>query len=125
MATYQYTPAFTERARRLRHEQTDAERALWRHLRNRQIQGCKFYRQFPIGSYILDFFCTEKNIAVELDGGQHLKEQKQHDIDRTMYLKNLGIDVLRFWNTDVLQNIDGVLQEIQEALLHRTTRTSP
>ena len=84
---------------------TEAERKLWQFLR-RNITGLKFKRQQQIGSYIADFVCLEKRIIVECDGGQHAKENI--DKERDAYLNNRGFKVLRFWNTDILQNIEGV-----------------
>ena len=88
---------------------------LWSKLRARQVHDLKFYRQFSVGPYILDFFCPEIKLAVELDGGQHAEdENKEYDEMRTDYLKGTGIVVLRFWNNEAIQNIEGVLQVIEE-----------
>lgn len=106
-----------ERRKGLRRNQTDAEKLLWNKLRGRQISGLKFYRQFSVGAYILDFFCPQIKLAVELDGGQHAEEEnKEYDAIRTDYLKGIGIEVLRFWNNEVMKNIEGVLQVIEERL---------
>lgn len=106
-----------ERRKGLRRNQTDAEKLLWNKLRGRQISGLKFYRQFSVGAYILDFFCPQIKLAVELDGGQHAEEEnKEHDAIRTDYLKGIGIEVLRFWNNEAMKNIEGVLQVIEERL---------
>ena len=94
---------------------TDAERALWHSLRNRQLGGFKFRRQKPIGSYIADFVCIEKKIIIEVDGGQHAL-QKEHDIKRSEYLKEEGYRVLRFWNNEVLTETDAVLNNILKSL---------
>ena len=94
-------------ARRLRVNQTDAETVLWNRLRNRQIDGHKFARQVPIGGYICDFVCREKQIVIEVDGGQHAESAA--DAIRDRHLTSEGYRVLRFWNNDVLGNIDGVL----------------
>ncbi|TCO38891.1 endonuclease domain-containing protein [Dokdonella fugitiva] len=104
-----------ERARALRVAQTDAERALWRRLRNRALLDWKFRRQHEIGPYIVDFVCTDAGLIVELDGGQHL-EQVEEDAARTRWLQRSGYCVLRFWNDDVLKNIDVVLEQILKAL---------
>ncbi|MGE4251802.1 MAG: endonuclease domain-containing protein [Parvibaculaceae bacterium] len=109
-------------ARKLRKEQTDAERRLWWHLRNRQLEGWKFRRQFPIGGYIVDFACIDAKLIVELDGGQH-SEQGYHDEQRTRALERAGFVVLRFWNSDVLANSEGVIEEILRML--RPTDSSP
>jgi len=104
-------------ARDLRRHQTDAERRLWRRLRDRQLAGAKFRRQHPIGQYIVDFCCLEAKLVVELDGGQHAA-RRATDTERTAFLEAQGYRVLRFWNNDVLSNLDGVLQRIAEALRH-------
>jgi very-short-patch-repair endonuclease len=99
------------RARELRKNMTDAERALWSKIRKRQISGYKFRRQQIIGRYIVDFVCNEKKLIIELDGGQHL-EQAEYDKDRTAWLESQGFEVIRFWNHEVLTMMDVVLQEI-------------
>ena len=101
------------RSRDLRRRQTDAEAALWRHLRRRGLVGLKFRRQHPIHGYIVDFFCSEARLAVELDGGQHA-EAFARDVLRTQELERRGIRVVRFWNTDVLREPLAVLQRILE-----------
>ncbi len=98
------------RARRLRVMMTDAERMLWKALRNRQLDGLKFRRQHPIGPYVLDFLCEERRFAVELDGGHHTVES---DAVRTAWLFDHGIRIIRFWNNDVLTNLPGVLETIR------------
>jgi lysyl-tRNA synthetase class 2 len=102
-------------ARRLRRNQTDAERVLWFRLRDRRLAGWKFKRQVPIDRFIVDFFCADGKLIVELDGGQHDKNREQ-DADRTKILEAMGYLVLRFWNHDVLQNTNGVLEEILSTL---------
>jgi very-short-patch-repair endonuclease len=99
----------------LRQRSTDAERKLWFALRDRRLQGHKFCRQFPVGPYIVDFLCRYPKLVVELDGGQHSWQQNQ-DAKRTAWLESKGHFVLRFWNNDVLGNLDGVLQRIAETL---------
>ena len=103
------------RARRLRNEQTDAEAKLWARLRARQICGVKFRRQHPIGPYVADFCCVEHSLVVEIDGSQHA-EQMQSDQRRTAVLKFHGFRVLRFWNNEVLANIEAVLEQIYQAI---------
>jgi very-short-patch-repair endonuclease len=98
-------------ARRLRRAQTDAERTLWFRLRDRRLAGLKFRRQMPIGSYIADFCCEHARLIIELDGGQHADRNAQ-DMKRTADLAAYGYLVLRFWNNDVINNIDGVLETI-------------
>lgn len=102
-------------ARQLRHNQTDAEKLLWSKLRNRTLNGCKFRRQIPVGTYIVDFLCQDAMLIIELDGGQHA-EQQNYDQRRTHWLESQGFRVMRFWNNDVLLNIDGVSDAILEAL---------
>jgi len=94
-------------SKHLRRRLTDAERLLWKALRNRQLNGDKFRRQVPIGNYVADFVCVEKHLVVEVDGGQHLDNEK--DAERTVSLESKGFRVLRFWNNEVLQNLEGVL----------------
>lgn len=100
-----------EFARRLRRNQTDAERVLWRRLRDRQVQDMKFRRQHPIGPYIVDFCCAERGLVVELDGGQHLT-QAESDQRRSLWLTQHGDRVVRVWDHAVLTNLDAVLQQI-------------
>jgi very-short-patch-repair endonuclease len=102
-------------ARQLRRSQTDAEKLLWSKLRNRALNGYKFRRQVPVGNYIADFLCQEAMFIVELDGGQHA-EQQEYDQRRTHWLESQGFRVLRFWNNDVLLNIDGICDVILEAV---------
>ncbi|MSP50337.1 MAG: endonuclease domain-containing protein [Alphaproteobacteria bacterium] len=91
---------------------TDAERVLWKAIRSSQLDGLKFRRQYPAGPYVLDFFCEQLSLAIELDGGQHSVEK---DAERTASLTDHGIRVLRFWNNDVLTNLPGVLETIRMA----------
>ena len=100
----------------LRKRPTDAEKLLWKQLRLKQIEGFKFRRQQPIDNYIVDFVCFEKRIVIEVDGGQHAT-QSEDDIARDTYLRQQGLKVLRFWNNEVLQNINGVLEVIRESCL--------
>jgi very-short-patch-repair endonuclease len=96
---------------------TDAERKLWRGLRNLPLDGSHFRRQATIGPYFADFACHEKRLVIELDGGQHGTEiHARQDAERDAFMKSRGYRVLRFWNNDVMQNIDGVLEVIAEAL---------
>ncbi|MBN8531411.1 MAG: DUF559 domain-containing protein [Alphaproteobacteria bacterium] len=116
ISPYQPESALTiERAQALRGNPTDAEKHLWRHLRQRQLADCKFRRQHPVGKYIADFACVERQLIIELDGGQHA-ESAERDAVRTAWLESQGYKVLRFWNHDVLQNTEGVLQGILEHL---------
>jgi len=104
-------------ARELRQKQTKAERLLWRKLRSKQLQGVKFRRQQPIGPYIVDLASFERKLVIEIDGGQHNKEAvRGRDEERVVWLKERGYRVLRFWNNEVLTNVEGVLERISEAL---------
>ena len=101
-------------ARRLRVDQTDAETVLWNRIRNRQIDGHKFVRQQPISGFICDFVCRERLLIIEVDGGQH--NESAADAVRDRHLIDEGFKVLRFWNNDVLGNLEGVLTTIQSEL---------
>jgi len=106
-----------EFARQLRQHSTDAEQRLWFALRDRRLAGVKFRRQHPIAPYVLDFYCSELKLAVELDGGQHgTNEGQSHDEQRSRFLAEQGIQILRFWNNDVLQQPEVVLQAIYNAV---------
>lgn len=103
-------------ARRLRCETSDAERALWLRLRDRRLGGLKFRRQTPIGPYIVDFVCLERELVVEIDGGQHMATaQRAKDEERTRWLETQGFMVLRFWNDEVLNQMEAVLERILRA----------
>ena len=106
-----------QHCRRLRQESTDAERLLWRLLRNRQLIGVKFRRQHQFGPYILDFYCPERRLAIEVDGGQHAYDgMAARDAARTEYLETRGIRVLRFTNLQVSQEANAVAEAIRGAL---------
>ena len=105
------TPQKTARARRLRRDATDVEKRLWQRLRNGQIDGLAFRRQHPLGPYILDFFCPSLRFAIELDGGQH-SQSTAYNARRDEWLRLQGVTVLRFWNSDVTENVWGVLEFI-------------
>ena len=107
-------------SKRLRKDQTDAEKRLWAVLRNRNLAGYKFRRQAPIGAYIADFVCLEENFIIEIDGGQHAVSLAK-DEQRTKWLENEGYRVLRFWNNEVLENLEGV----KESILIHLTNPSP
>lgn len=102
-------------AGKLRKNPTEAEQRLWRHIRNRQLLGCKFRRQAPIGNYIVDFVCFEKKLIIELDGGQH-KEQRHYDQARSEWLNSQGFEVIRFWNNDIFKNLEGVKEVVARNL---------
>jgi very-short-patch-repair endonuclease len=104
------------RRRQLRRNPTDAEAALWAVLRSRQLSRLKFRRQHVVGHYILDFYCAEHGVAVELDGGQHFTPEGQaYDDRRTAYLAAVGVRVLRFSNRELFEEREGVLESIKEA----------
>jgi very-short-patch-repair endonuclease len=106
-------PAILQRARELRREMTPQERKLWRFLRGKKLYGIKFRRQHPIDRFILDFFCFQHNLAVEIDGHSHYEpDQREYDQARTEWLGHYGIRVIRFTNRDVDTNIESVLDEI-------------
>ena len=104
-------------ARHLRREQTDVERKLWYALRDRRFHGFKFRRQQPIGPYVVDFVCFEAKLVIELDGAQHgQSEIEAYDRARTERLAADGFRVLRVWNNEMIENFDGVLDTIAQAL---------
>ena len=104
------TSNLTPLAKQLRRSQTEAEKALWRHLRSKGLSGLKFRRQQPIGAYIVDFVCFENKLIIEVDGGQH--SNSEEDRRRDVWLQSEGYAVLRFWNNEVLGNLDGVMEAI-------------
>jgi very-short-patch-repair endonuclease len=113
-------------ARSLRTNSTDAERLLWRHLRDRRLDGFKFRRQFPIGAFITDFACLEAHLIVELDGGQHCApDAVAADLRRTAALEKYGFTVLRFDNRQTLLETEAVLVFIREWLLWHHPHLSP
>ena len=111
------SPTLMSLARQLRREQTNAERLLWRLLRNNRFCGLKFRRQHPIEPYVLDFYCHEERLGIELDGGQHAAPATQRsDTARTAFLESKGITIVRFWNHEVLQDPVAVLERLYHAL---------
>ena len=108
-----YNPHNLKNAKEMRSNMTPAETKMWRILRGKRFQGLKFKRQVLIGNYIVDFLCENKKIIIEIDGGQHNEELNiQSDNNRTHYLENNGYKVLRFWNDEVMKNINGVMEVI-------------
>ncbi len=104
-------------ARQLRQNQTDVEQLLWKYLRNRRFDGVKFRRQHPIDPYIVDFICLEKKLIIELDGGNHNTEEgKKNDKERSLYLQKNNYKLLRFWNNELITDLDEVLLIIHHAL---------
>ena len=111
-------------ARTMRRIPTDAERKFWWRVRDRRLGGYKFKRQFLIGPYIADFACLERKLIVELDGGQHAT-QISYDNRRSDFLRAQGFHILRFWNTDVLSNLDDIVEIVLQALSAPLTLPSP
>jgi len=113
-------------ARNLRKESTWAEKLLWRWLRDRRFIEYKFRRQYPVGEYFLDFFCFEAKLSIELDGSQHgFPEEQSHDMARTAYLEKKGIKELRFWNSELRRNAQGVRDTIFRGLQERAPHPLP
>ena len=112
------------KARELRKNATEAEQLLWQHIRRHQLGGYRFRRQQPLGKYIVDFFCFEKGLVIELDGGQH-SEHEAYDSERTAWLEAHGFCVLRLWNNQVLGDIEAVKQVVVDMLNRRGRGTPP
>ena len=107
----------TLRARALRKQSTEAEKKLWQKLRRKQFQGLRFRRQYPLGPYFGDFVCLPARLVVEVDGASHTDfDQVQHDERRTHWLVSQNFHVLRFWNSDIFENIDGVIERIDAVM---------
>ena len=104
------------RARTLRRQSSDAESVLWHHLRARRLLGYKFRRQVVIEPYIVDFVCLEASLIIEADGGQH-SERLAYDVGRTVWLESMGYRVIRFWNHEILGDLQSVLEQIRAALI--------
>lgn len=109
------TAPITHKARRLRRQPTDAEVRLWQYLRRRQLAGCRFRRQYPVGPYIVDFACLEPRLVVEVDGGQHAAAL-EYDRHRSAFLASRGYRVLRYWNNQVLHETAAVVADIAQYL---------
>lgn len=106
-------PNFKTVRQDLRKQMTDPEMLLWSRIKNQQLDGHKFRRQYSIGPYIVDFYCPRLKLVIEIDGGQHAeRENEEYDRSRTDYFKSMNIKVVRFWNNEVLNNLDGVYQNI-------------
>ena len=104
-------------ARNLRKTSTIQEKRMWNLLKNRQFYNLKFKRQQPIGNYIVDFICKEAKIIIEIDGGQHNNSKNiEYDNIRTEFLNSLGYKVIRFWNNEIYENIDGVMSKLKEEI---------
>ncbi len=113
----QMTNRLTKLAKTLRKNSTHVEALLWQRLKARQLEGIKFRRQQPMEDFIFDFVSFEKRVIIELDGGQHAKASRSKDYERDRLLSEAGFTVLRFWNNEVLENLDGVLEKIRETCL--------
>jgi len=112
-----YNANLKQRSRELRENMTDAERYLWTKLRRKQQRGYQFYRQKPIGDYIVDFFCPRGKLVIEVDGSQHFSEEiSEYDRIRDEYMSSLDLRVLRFANTEMLGNIEGVVESIEDEM---------
>ncbi len=123
---YQYnSPENKDRRRELRGEMPEAEQKMWQVIRGKQLEGFKFRRQYGIGPYIIDFYCPEKRVAIEIDGDSHYEPSAiLYDRQRDDYLKSCGVDILRFTNLDVQLNLDSVAERILE-YFHQDQNTSP
>jgi very-short-patch-repair endonuclease len=111
-----YNSKLKELSKNLRHEQTDAEKCLWERIRHNHL-GYTFYRQKPIGEYIVDFYCPKRRLVIEVDGGQHFSGETKHtDEIRDEYMRSLGLTIMRFSNSDVLKNTDSVAEAIYERM---------
>ena len=110
-----YNRNLKQYSRQLRKNMTDAERRIWAKIRMKQLKGYQFYRQKPIGDYIVDFFCPRVKLVIEVDGSQHFSDETtEYDKIRSEYLSSLGLKVLRFTNTEVLTHIESVIESINE-----------
>ena len=108
---------FRDRRRELRNNQTHAEKLLWKHIFRNKVFGLRFLRQYGVGPYILDFYCPKIRLGVELDGSIHKeKENKIYDKDRERFLESLDINIIRFWNYDVLNNLAETLNKLQNKI---------
>jgi very-short-patch-repair endonuclease len=119
-------PDYLDIKRRLRSNMTGPEAQLWSRLRARQLQGLKFRRQHGIGPYIVDFYCPEQSLVIEVDGDSHADaDQVVKDRQREQYLQSLGLRIIRYINDDILKNLDGVLENLAERLLSKSTSPRP
>lgn len=112
-----YNKNLKQHSRKLRNNMTEAEKKLWSNIRMKKL-GCWFYRQKPVGDYIVDFYCPRSRLVIEVDGGQHfIDETIEYDRTRDGYLSSLGLKVLRSTNTDILTNINGVVERIKDEII--------
>ena len=108
-----YNKNIKQYSRQLRKDMTEAEKLVWAKIRGKQLKDVQFYRQKPLGNFIVDFYCAKANLVIELDGGQHFTEKGEaKDIKRDDYLKQLGLKVLRFSDNEVFENIEGIIEKI-------------
>ena len=115
-----YKPTLKENARQLREHQTESESALWSRLRRKQLLGVQFYRQKPLGSYIVDFYAPSAKIVIEIDGSQHMQvDHAEKDKRRDRYLEGLGLKVLRFNSREVLAETEAVVETIFQQIKER------
>jgi len=114
----------SRKARQLRKDPTLVERILWRILRKKNVDGHRFRRQHPLGTFIVDFVCLDKKLVIEVDGGQHMTDQKR-DEKRTSWLAKSGYRTIRFWNHEVCENIEGVGRAVSLALESATPHLTP
>ena len=113
-------------SRTLRKKQTPWEHKLWQYLRANRLEGVQFKRQVRLGNYIVDLYCASKKLVIELDGGQHSEQDTaKRDKEKEQYLRNQGYTVLRFWNNEIDQNFDGVLEEIRNKIVNPSPNLSP
>src|SRR5690348_3964464 len=118
-------PVLKTRRQELRKDQTETERIVWNIIRNKKCKSYKFLRQYSVGPYILDFYCPKLRLAIEIDGGQHSEKlRKQYDAERTNYLVGNNITEIRFWNSDVVENLQGVYQKILQIILEIEGKTA-
>jgi very-short-patch-repair endonuclease len=122
MATYNdnlhknANPKLYEYGRMLRKETTEAEQKLWEHIRGKRLHGLKFRRQHPLHNYVADFYCHEKKLVIEIDRAVHTtKDNAEYDKGRTYELKELDVRVIRFWNDEVIHDLESVIAKIKEA----------
>jgi len=115
-----------EKRKKLRGEMTKAETLLWLQLKRKKICGCKFRRQFSVSSYILDFYCPELKLAIEVDGFTHLAEEEiEYDKLRQHEVENIGIQFLRFWNYEIYDDLYNVIDRIKTKVKELTVKTTP
>lgn len=119
-------PGHLDLKRRLRSDMTGPEKRLWSRLRSRQLQGSKFRRQHGIGPYIVDFYCPEQSLVIEIDGDSHADaEQIQKDQRRDRYLQSIGLRVVRYTNDYIMKNLDGVLEDLQKRVSSGSASPNP